>query len=123
MKIKISKVKAIREELGLTHIIIFGIDESGVQHIATHGQTVKNAKEAAIAGNKLKKTLGWPENLCHDQPLDRICRNCYYYKPDYGIFTATGWTGRGDYGICKVLPDSSPHKKEDEWCSFFEPKT
>ncbi len=33
-----------------------------------------------------------------------ICKDCLYYKPDYGMFTATGWTGDGSNGYCCVEP-------------------
>ena len=79
MGISIKKVKEIREELQLTHIIIFGIGKDGKQYVATHGKTVKNSKEAAEAGNHLKKMLGWPDNLCKDVPLERICKNCWNF--------------------------------------------
>ena len=95
MNIAIKKVKQIREELGFIHLIIFGIDENGKQYVATHRLSKKDAKEAAEAGNRLKLCLGWPENLCRSKPLERICKNCEWYEPDYGIYCATGWTEDG----------------------------
>ncbi len=32
------------------------------------------------------------------------CKDCQYYKPDYGIFTATGWTQNGTSGYCQGEP-------------------
>lgn len=58
MTIKIREAKRVREELKLTHIIIYGVDEEGIFQMVTHGKTEKDAKQAAIAGNKLKKCLG-----------------------------------------------------------------
>ena len=121
MNISIKKVKQIREELKLTHIVIFGVDANGRQYVATHGETEKNAKEAAIAGNKLKSVLGWPDYLCHDKPLERKCGNCEYYEPDYGIFTANGWTQDGSKGKCLLTPYKTPTIIKSK-CSAFEPK-
>jgi len=122
MKIKISQIKEIRKNLNLTHIVIFGVDESGKQHIATHGKTRKNAKEAAEAGNRLKKILSWPDVLCHEKPLERKCKNCIYFRHDYGVFCSNGWSGNGSTGKCIAIPDSVVNKKEDDTCVYFEPK-
>jgi len=32
------------------------------------------------------------------------CKDCLYYEPDYGMFTATGWTGDGSKGYCCLEP-------------------
>jgi hypothetical protein len=52
MSIPISKAKAIREDLGVTHLVIFAIDYDGAQHVVTHGETEQHAAEAAKAGNQ-----------------------------------------------------------------------
>jgi len=82
MRIPIAKVKEWREQIDTTHLIVFAIGRDGKQHVATHGETEQNAKEAATAGNKLKGALGWPETLCRALPLERLCKNCVFYKPD-----------------------------------------
>lgn len=115
MKIKISEVKKIREELNMTHLVIFAIDKNNNYHVATHGDTVFHAKEAAEAGNNLKKKLGFPDNLCKSKPLERIHRNCEFYKQ--------GRPGGYEYGLCcyecgkqiEVNPDGKA-------CHNFEPK-
>ena len=121
MNIPIKEIKRIREELNFTHIVIFGVDANNKQYVATHGLTAKNAKEAAEAGNKLKSVLGWPEALCNDKPLERICKNCNWYEPDYGIFCANGWTRDGSDGYCLLEPEKIPTKANSK-CSFFEPR-
>ena len=85
MTIPISEAKNIREQLGMTHVVIFAVDKNGKQYVVTHGETIHNAKEAAKAGNKLKDVLGWPKDLCKSTPLPRIHKNCIYYEADYGI--------------------------------------
>lgn len=120
MSIPIAAVKEIREQLGLTHLVIFGVGADGVQHVATHGDSEQQAREAATAGNNLKKSLGWPDNLCHDKPLARQCANCVYYKPDYGIHCFNGWSGDGSRGDCLVEPGAKRVAKEHS-CMHFSP--
>lgn len=120
MKISIKETKQIREMLGLSHIVIFGVDTSG-QHVSTHGKTMQNAREAAKAGNKLKKSLGWPEDMCRDNPLPRQCKNCFFYKPDYGIHCMNGWSDDGSRGHCMFEPTRIATTEENV-CHNFEPK-
>jgi hypothetical protein len=119
--IDISKVKEIREALGLTHLVLFGVTPDGQQFVSTHGQTEQHAREAAVAGNKLKASLGWPENLCKDRPLERICKNCVYYEGDYGIHCMNGWSQDGSFGKCVVDPVKTPRAARDHSCGLFEP--
>jgi hypothetical protein len=120
MSIPISQAKQIREQLGATHLVIFAVDSAGIQHVATHGLTEQNAKEAAKAGNKLKAALGWDDALCHARPLQRICKNCTYYKPDYGTWCFNGWSGDGSEGWCQVMPERVGVDAKGK-CSLFEP--
>jgi hypothetical protein len=122
-KIPISEAKNFMETNGLTRVVIFGVYPDGSQCVATYGQTQQNAQEAARAGNKLKAHLGWPEDLCRSKPLKRICGNCAFYKPDYGIHCFNGWSGDGSEGYCMV--ESSTRVKrstKDIACGHFEPK-
>lgn len=121
MSISVAQAKEVRESLGLTHVVIFGVSDGGEQHVATHGQTEQNAHEAAVAGNKLKSSLGWPQDLCTAKPVRRVCENCTYYKPDYGTWCFNGWSGDGSYGKCLVEPAASRVGKE-HGCRYFEPK-
>jgi hypothetical protein len=42
------------------------------------------------------------------------CRNCIYWKKDYGVFTATGWTGMdSDDGACHYEPKTIRKRGED----------
>ncbi len=119
--IKVSEAKAIREQLGMTHVVIFAVSEDGKQHVATHGLTRTNAQEAAKAGNKLKSVLGWPDDLCRSEPVRRTCENCVYYKPDYGMWCFNGWSGDGSQGKCLTEPTATRTGK-DSACLHFEPK-
>lgn len=118
--ISISQVKSIREMLGATHVVIFAADGEE-QHVATHGATEVQARQAAQAGNKLKAALGWPENLCRDTPLERKCANCTFYKADYGTFCVNGWSDDGSRGYCLFQPGKIPTQAESK-CHNFEPK-
>lgn len=120
MKIPIAAAKAIREQLRATHLVIFAVDESGEQCVATHGQTQIHAKESAKAGNKLKRALGWPEDLCQSTPLPRQCQNCVYWKQDWGIHCFNGWSGDGSSGFCRCEPTHVKTNKDD-LCIHFEP--
>jgi len=51
-----------------------------------------------------------------------MCKECLYYKPDYGIFTATGWTGDGSKGYCCVEPKKIRVEGKRVKCKYFEPK-
>lgn len=122
MKISIAQAKKIREELGVTHLVIFAVEESGTQHVATHGDTQVHARESAQASNHLKAFLGWLENLCKDSPLPRKCKNCVYYKPDYGIHCFNGWSSDGSKGFCRLEP-AQVGTSADSLCRHFEPNS
>ncbi len=122
MDIKIAQAKHWREEVGATHLVVFAIDRDGQQHVATHGESEQNAKEAAQAGNNLKAALGWPEDLCLTRPIERKCKNCTFYKPDYGIYCFNGWSGDGSRGHCLYSPHPRTTTREDDKCAGFEPR-
>lgn len=121
MSIPIARAKEIRESLGLSHVVIFGLTEDGKQHVATHGATERDARKAAHAGNKLKTALGWSADLCESKPLSRVCENCTFYKPDYGMWCFNGWSGDGSKGHCLVEPSVTRVGKE-HGCRHFEPQ-
>ncbi|MDD5551233.1 MAG: hypothetical protein PHS34_08240 [Candidatus Omnitrophica bacterium] len=67
--IPIKMAENISKESGYPEIVIFGYDPlTGRQHVTTYGQSKEQCKDAANAGNNLKKHLGWPDNLCHAKP-------------------------------------------------------
>jgi len=51
-----------------------------------------------------------------------MCKECLYYKPDYGIFTATGWTGDGSIGYCYIEPKKIRVEGKRVKCRYFVPK-
>jgi len=117
MKIPISKAKQIRESLNVTHLVILAKDESGADHVATHGKTMKQAKESADMGNKLKRFLKWPEALCNSKPLERICKNCIYHTEGHqtpGYYTP-------DKEECVIEPVKIFRRPDERACRLFEP--
>lgn len=116
--IPIKKVKQIREDLGLTHIVIFGMVEGERNFVATHGKSAFQAKEASQYGNNLKKRLGWPLQLCRSEPLERVCKNCSFYKyPNHSDITY------GIEGKCMVEPHIITRDREAIACHHFDPTT
>jgi hypothetical protein len=117
--ISIKEVKKLRENFGFTHLVILGISNDGEQHVATHGKTVTQSKEAANMGTRLKKVLGWPANLCYTKPLERICAHCDYWQ--------RGYHHPGDviesnmHGKCMFKPEPIKRYEEDRACGEFEP--
>ncbi len=119
MSISIKQAKQIREQLQLTHIIIFGISEDGSQHVATHGKSQLHAKEAANMGNQMKKQLDWPAEHCKSQPIKRVCENCSFWQRDHidhSCRIPDNWPGQ-----CLYEPTKIRRYAEDISCSHFEP--
>jgi hypothetical protein len=67
--IPISAAKRIAKASGYDEVVIFGYDPvTGQEHVTTYGRTLVQCKDAARAGNFLKKALGWAEAQCHAKP-------------------------------------------------------
>lgn len=77
--IPISLAGDISEITGFEHIIIYGYDDNGTQHVTTYGRTKSQCLNAASCGNWLKRQLGWPEENCNSQLEKEVLDN----KPDY----------------------------------------
>lgn len=117
--IKIKEAKQIREKFEFTHLVILGISEDGAQHVATHGKTVLQAKEAAAMGNRLKREMRWPEEFCNTDPLERKCENCSYWqrkKIDHSERIPENWSGK-----CMLYPETVLRYDKDRGCTHFEP--
>ncbi len=122
MDITIAQVKRWREEIDATHLVVFAIGRDGRQHVATHGETEVNSRDAAEAGNTLKMALRWPEDSYRAKPLARLCKNCAFYKPDYGTWCFNGWTGDGSHGHCMFHASRARVRTTaEDKCGDFEP--
>lgn len=65
-KIPISALKRIAAKYRLSHLVLLAFGpckKEGVSHVVTYGTTTEFCDQAATAGNKLKKQLGWPDTL------------------------------------------------------------
>lgn len=104
-KIPIEAAKRIANDYEYPEVVIFAYDPpSRNQHVTTYGKTVEQCKDAAQAGNYLKKALGWPDELCHAKPsrgkapdLPALLARC---KPwlEYAKTCASMDVGRGING-------------------------
>jgi hypothetical protein len=69
-RIPISAAKKISTDYDCPEVVIFAYDpKNGDQHVTTYGKMLDQCKDAAKAGNYLKRHLGWPEELCNSKPL------------------------------------------------------
>ena len=117
--ITIKQARQIREALGLTHLVIFGVTADDHQHVATHGKSRIHAKEAARAGNNLKTSLDWPAEFCNSKPLERICGKCDFWQRGYhrpGEPIPEKWSG-----CCMHEPNKVQRYDTDIACSQFDP--
>ena len=117
--IKINEAKEIREKFDFTHVVILGIDSAGGQHVATHGLSKQNAKQAADMGNHLKKELQWPVKNCNAKPLERICANCDYWQRGY--HRPGDVIKENQNGKCMYNPDPILRFEKDTACGQFIP--
>lgn len=116
--ITIKQSKQVREQLQLTHLVLFGIDTNGVWHVATNGKTKLDAEESAKMGNHLKDKLEWPQ-FTRAKSLERICKNCSFFQ--------RGYHRPGDviesnmHGKCMFNPEPIRRFEEDRACGNMEP--
>jgi len=68
-RIPISDAKVLGKKLGYSQVIIMAFDKNtGVTSVCTWGDSVEDCVQAAQGGNFIKKTLGWPDDLCNAKP-------------------------------------------------------
>lgn len=53
--------------------------------------------------------------------IEKICKNCTWYKADYGIYCLNGWSKEGLDGYCHFEP-TPIYTHENNKCSYFELK-
>jgi hypothetical protein len=121
-KITIASVKRYREQLGATQLIVFALDAEGGQHVATHGLSGAESKQAAQLGDQLKRLLQWPEPVS-TEPLVRQCRNCSFYKRSKPALAMYGPSSTTDYGQCLVEPKLVERLGHDHCCRHFDPNS
>ena len=60
----IKAAKAIAKEYKLEQVVIVAWDGKRA-HVVTYGTTIEACDQAAQCGNLVKKTLGFPDIMCH----------------------------------------------------------
>jgi len=74
-RIPISAAKDISKRFGQDEVIIVTWDKvNNRTHVITYGKTIKQCAEAAQGGNFVKKSLGWPDELCQTEPARIRCK-------------------------------------------------
>ena len=66
-RVPIQAAKDVAHKYGLTHAILVGWDGKRT-HVVTYGKTLEQCEQAAIGGNKIKRWLGFPEEMCNAVP-------------------------------------------------------
>ena len=67
--IPIDAAKNIAEKCNKDQVIIVAWDKKLAKtHVTTYGKSLRDCREAAQGGNRVKKALGWPDELCHAKP-------------------------------------------------------
>lgn len=67
--IPISVAKEIAKKYDKDQVIVLTWDKTfGMSHVTTFGKSIEDCAQAAEGGNKLKRVLGWPEELCNEVP-------------------------------------------------------
>jgi len=68
-RIPIKVCKEISQKYKQAQVILVTWDAiEGRTHVVTYGQSLKDCEQAAIGGNKVKKALGWPDEMCDAVP-------------------------------------------------------
>lgn len=67
-RIPITIAKRFAEQFSCSQVIILAFDTGGRTHVITYGKTTKDCEQAAEGGNRMKRVMGWPEELCKAKP-------------------------------------------------------
>jgi len=66
-RIPIKAAKDVAKQYDLLQVILLAWDGEQT-HVVTYGTTLKDCGQAAIGGNKIKRWMNWPEELCQTKP-------------------------------------------------------
>jgi hypothetical protein len=66
-RIPVAAAKLLAKKYACRQVIIAAWDGTRT-HLVTYGVSVEEADMAALGGNLIAKTLGWPESLCDSEP-------------------------------------------------------
>jgi hypothetical protein len=62
-RIPIKAAKDVAKQYDCRQVIIMAWDGK-LSHVVTYGVSKVDCEQAAMGGNLMKKTMGWPDNLC-----------------------------------------------------------
>ena len=82
-RVPIVAAKRIADEFGKDQVIVLCFSKAdGKTWVTTYGRTIEDCKQAAEGGNRLKRAMGWPEELCDAQPAraKSLTCNCGHSK-------------------------------------------
>lgn len=72
VEVPVDMAKLIANQCEKDQVIIVCWDKHhGKSHVTTYGKTMIDCEQAAMGGNKVKKAIGWPDELCHAKPERR----------------------------------------------------
>jgi hypothetical protein len=66
-RVPIASLRRFANVLGLSQAILVAWDGERM-HVVTVGKSVEDSVQAAQGGNKVKRALGFPEDLCNSVP-------------------------------------------------------
>ncbi len=68
IEVTVNTAKVISEIYEKDQVIIICWDKKhNTSTVTTYGKTFIDSNQAACGGNSIKKSLGWPDKLCHDE--------------------------------------------------------
>ncbi len=74
INVPIEAAKYISAKFNKSQVIIVCWDKDHRRiHVTTYGDSDKDSEGAAKGGNLIRKTFGWPDELCHEKSNRSIC--------------------------------------------------
>jgi hypothetical protein len=74
-RVTITAAKEIANKFDKDQVIIISFSKKdGQTWVTTYGRTVEDCQQAAEGGNKLKRAMNWPEELCNEMPQRAVCQ-------------------------------------------------
>ena len=69
VEVPISAAREIAESFEKDQVIVVTWDKAhGMMHVTTYGKTLEDCAQAAVGGNFVKKSLGFPDEDCESKP-------------------------------------------------------
>lgn len=99
-RIPIADARRIMKKNRLRQLVMVAWDGEKT-HVVTCGTTLHDSEQAALGGNKVKKALGWPEELQKaNSRIKQLEANLQQFLGFFDTLPA-GWLGKttGDIGL------------------------